>query len=116
MDDIVGGSFPTPEELATRTVDLGPIKHISQPNAPEVRFEWHLKSKKVFVIRHWRVPIVAECIAEGVSTDGQSQMSVILWLRGYLAHKAWAKHPDIIGDDIDVNSAHVIAAGLAKAR
>ena len=115
MNDIVGARTLTPEEHKARDADLGPIFHLNQPNAPEVRFEWHSKSEKIFVIRHWRVPIIAENIAEDVTSDGQAQMTVILWLRGYLSHKAWAKDPDIIGDDTDVNSSHVIAAGLDKA-
>ncbi len=106
----------TPEENAANYAQKGPIFHMAQPNAPELRFEWHSKSKKVFVIRHWRTPIVAEKIHDDVDNSAKAQVMVLQWLRGYLAHKAWARDPDIIGDDTDVHSSHVIAAGLAKAR
>ena len=115
MNDFVGAHTLTPDEHAARVQELGQIFHLTQPNAPELRFEWHPKSHKLFVIRHWRVPIVAESIHDDIRNNAQAQMTVIVWLRGYLAHKAWAKDPDIIGDDSDVNSAHVIAAGLDKA-
>lgn len=56
---------------------------IKQPNFPQYRFEWHPQSRKVYLIRLGRTPLVGEVIAEHCETHGDAFNYVQTFLRGY---------------------------------
>ena len=89
---------------------MDPVFHIQQPSAPELRFEWHPGVKRVYVIRVGFNPEVGEPIRDDVTDQGTALMTVLCWLRGYLAHKAWAS-PDVRLSSENVNGSHVAALG-----
>ncbi len=70
---------------------LGAVKHVSVPQFPNLRFEYHPDSKKVFVVTSKArtlgdlSPDQGGSIADNVSDDGQAQSAVQTYLRGYRA-------------------------------
>ena len=56
--------------------------HIKQPQFPQYRFEWHPQSRKVYLIRLGRTPLVGEVIAEHAETHGHAFNFVQTFLRG----------------------------------
>lgn len=64
------------------------IVHIKAPNAPQYRFEWHPKIKKVYLIRVGAVPEIGEMFAHEIETEGAAWNAVLIFLRGYRIAKA----------------------------
>lgn len=65
----------------------GEILHFKQGRVPELRFEWHPISKVVYVVQV-DVPLVqADPFAWGVEDHGAAWNAVLIWCRGYIAHK-----------------------------
>jgi hypothetical protein len=66
---------------------VGPILHFNPPRNPEVRFEWHSGTKRVYVIRVPADPAVttvhADPIAYEIVDHGAAQNAVLIWMRGY---------------------------------
>lgn len=60
-----------------------PCLHIKQPNFPQYRFEWHPQSRKVYLIRLGRTPLIGEVIAEHAETHGHAFNFVQTFLRGF---------------------------------
>ncbi len=69
----------------------GTILHFTQARIPEVRFEWHPHTERVYAIQT-RVPMPqADPIAFDVKNHGTAWNAVLVWCRGYMAHKInWA--------------------------
>lgn len=65
------------------------ILHFKPPKSPEVRFEWHPRVKRVYMIREQGAEetegavVHAEPIAYGVEDHGAAQNAVLIWMRGY---------------------------------
>lgn len=59
------------------------IYHIKQPAFPQYRFEWHPQSRKVYLIRTGRTPLVGEILAEHAETHGAAYNFVQTFLRGF---------------------------------
>jgi len=59
-----------------------PVYHIKQPNFPQYRFEWHPQSRKVYLIRIGRKPLIGEVIVEHAETHGAAFNFVQTFLRG----------------------------------
>jgi hypothetical protein len=57
--------------------------HIKQPSFPQYRFEWHPKSRKVYLIRLGITPLVGEILAEHAETHGAAIAFVQTFLRGF---------------------------------
>lgn len=60
-----------------------PVYVIKQPAFPQWRFEWHPQSRKVYLVRLGRKPLVGEVIAEHAETHAAGYGAVQTWLRGY---------------------------------
>lgn len=63
------------------------ILNFAQPDIPELRFEWHSGSYKVYVIPTKPFMPTAELITDRIRTKRDAHAAVMLWCRGYLAHK-----------------------------
>lgn len=59
------------------------IKHIRSAKFPQLRFEYHPETKRVYFIRVGVAPEVGEVVAENVDSEGAAQVAVLVWLRGY---------------------------------
>lgn len=68
-------------------VDVANIKYFSQPRLPEVRFEWHPGCQTVYVVHTKPGAQEADPIAWSVKDHGAAWNAVLIWCRGYLAHK-----------------------------
>ncbi len=66
---------------------IGEILHFKQPRMPEVRFEWHPVSQIVYVVQRHTKVIQADPFAWGVKTHGDAWNAVLVFCRGYIAHK-----------------------------
>ncbi len=64
------------------------IRHFKQPRMPEVRFEWHPECQIVYVVQNRMVgPQEADPFAWNIKDHGAAWNAVLIWCRGYLAHK-----------------------------
>lgn len=63
------------------------ILNFAQPDIPELRFEWHPGCYKVYVIPTKPFMPTAELITDRIKTKENAHAAVMLWCRGYLAHK-----------------------------
>ncbi len=66
---------------------IGEILHFKQGRIPELRFEWHPVSKIVYVVQKNTTLIQADPIAWGIATHGDAWNTVLVFCRGYIAHK-----------------------------
>lgn len=57
------------------------IYRMTQHAFPDWIFEWHTKTKNVYVIR--RDAATAQAFAHNIETHGMAQQCVMIWLRGY---------------------------------
>lgn len=64
------------------------IYHIKAPMAPQFRFEWHPKAKKVYLIVIGAEPEIGEAFAHEIENEGAAWNAVLIWLRGYRTAKA----------------------------
>jgi hypothetical protein len=67
---------------------LGPrdpfgIYHINIPSLPQLAFEWHPISRRVFFIRKCD-PKKGVPLADGIATKDEANHAVLYWARGYL--------------------------------
>jgi hypothetical protein len=70
----------------------GQILRLHQPNHPDLHFEWHPETEKVYVIRLKILPHRGEIVAFGVQDHGAAHNAVLTWLRGYGTAKHEAVH------------------------
>lgn len=56
--------------------------------ADSYRFEWHPRTKRVYVIRLHSTPLMGEPIAMGIGDMGAATNAVLIWSRGYREAKA----------------------------
>lgn len=62
------------------------IRHITSPTHPEIRFEWHPATRKLYVIRVGAIPEQGELIATtGVVSTAEALCD--LYLKGYAEGK-----------------------------
>jgi hypothetical protein len=59
------------------------IAHFRLPLIPNVRFEWHPKSKRLYLIRLGQELEIGEPIAYDVHDHGLAWNYVLVWSRGY---------------------------------
>lgn len=59
------------------------IYHIKAPLIPQYRFEWHPKSRKIYIIRIGTTPEIAEALAFNIETHGDALNAVLIWSRGF---------------------------------
>jgi hypothetical protein len=74
----------------------GQVFWIRQPEYPELRFEWHPVTKKVYVGR--TTPggkVMGELICAGVDNRGFAENIVLVWLRGYRTKAMEVQAPDV---------------------
>ena len=71
----------------------GEIMQIKATTFPDLRFEWHPESKRVYVIRLGTTPEFAEPFAFEIENSGTAHNAVLIWLRGYRAGQAAALLP-----------------------
>jgi hypothetical protein len=64
----------------------GQVFWIRQPEYPELRFEWHPVTKKVYM---------GELICAGVDNRGFAENIVLVWLRGYRTKAMEVQAPDV---------------------
>ncbi len=69
------------------TFSLGKILHFKQARVPELRFEWHPVRDIVYVVQMDTKVIQADPFAWGVETHGAAWNAVLVFCRGYIAHK-----------------------------
>jgi len=62
-----------------------PIRVIKSPNWPDFRFEYHPKTKRVYLVRIGHKPEIGEVFAFDIENEGQAHNAVLIWLRGYRA-------------------------------
>lgn len=65
------------------TPKLPDILHLRPASFPLYRFEWHTKSKTLYLIRTLSMPQVGDPIAFNVEDHGTAHNMVLIWLRGY---------------------------------
>lgn len=65
----------------------GTVLHFKQPRIPELRFEWHPKCQIVYVIQVNTTVRQADPFAWAIKTHGDAWNAVLIWCRGYIAHK-----------------------------
>ena len=63
------------------------ILHFKQARIPELRFEWHPVCQIVYVIQKDTIVIQADPIAWNIKTHGDAWNTVLIFCRGYIAHK-----------------------------
>ncbi len=66
---------------------IGEILHFKQARIPELRFEWHPVSEIVYVVQTDTQLIQADPFAWKIKTHGDAWNVVLVWCRGYIAHK-----------------------------
>ena len=78
-----------------RAVPIGTmpeVMHLKAPRFPHLRFEYHQRAKKVYLIRAGVLTDdgkeTAAIIAHDVADEGAAHNAVLIFLRGYAAAKA----------------------------
>jgi hypothetical protein len=56
---------------------------IKAPALPQFKFEWHVASRTVYLIRLDVLPLTGDPIAENVPDHGAAITAVQVWTRGY---------------------------------
>ena len=59
------------------------IYGIRAPLLPQYRFEWHPKTRRVYLIRTGTTPEIGEIIAFHIETHGDALNAVLIWSRGF---------------------------------
>lgn len=74
---------------------INQIYKVKSPNWPELHFEWHELSKKVYWVKlSDPEPRTANLLAFNIPDHGSAVNAVAIWLRGY---SEGMKSPPIIG-------------------
>lgn len=63
------------------------ILHVEQPRIPELRFEWHPVTGVVYVCQKNTKVIQADAFAWTIWDSGAAWNAILIWCRGYIAHK-----------------------------
>lgn len=76
--------FPDANFSITRTGPGGPIRHMAVPSFPELKFEWHPETKKVYQLYKQGVTFVlGEEVAGGIGTLREFELVAGWWVAGY---------------------------------
>ena len=69
--------------------DASGVYHFYQERIPELRFEWHPETQICYVIQHIGGAFrpQADAFAWTIKTHGDAWNAVLIWCRGYIAHK-----------------------------
>jgi len=59
------------------------ILHLRAPRHVGMRFEWHPRKRRVYLIRVGQVPEIGEVIAFDIETHGDAINAVNIFLRGF---------------------------------
>lgn len=96
--------FKTPDSMPDQQQA---IIHMTQPDLPRYRFEWHRKAQRVYVIDivqgEQTLAPIGHPIAYHIDTEGAANNAMLTWKRGYLVGKEQRTHNDqgkivLIGD------------------
>lgn len=82
------------KQASARVDTVDRIVHIKAGSRPEYRFEWHPRSRRVYLIRVGAVPQIGEVLAFDISTHGDAVNAVLIWLRGF-AEGALPRQPKL---------------------
>lgn len=70
-------------ELKLHDSNKAGIFHLHSAQNPEVRFEWHENSKKLFVLYEITTPPTAEELWSNIQSAPAAQFCVAMWLKGW---------------------------------